>query len=191
MPRLALALLAVLVGLAAAPAAPGFAAAGPPPGTAATRPGVERLRFRLGPIPVRPGQNDNVLVPNDRKPRVDGWIVGFRANLVRRDGSVPPVDELHLHHGVWIVNGRPVFATGEEKTAVYTPDGFGLRHRTTDTWFMEHMIHDLMPAADEVFITYDIDFIPDGSPAAAGMREARTQWLDVMGGILYQVFDVH
>ena len=33
---------------------------------------------------------------------------------------------------------------------------------------MNHMIHNLTPNADEVFITYEIDFIPDTAPAAAG-----------------------
>jgi hypothetical protein len=36
------------------------------------------------------------------KPDVDGYIVSIDPNLVREDGSVPPVDVIHLHHGVWI-----------------------------------------------------------------------------------------
>src|SRR5215218_11239404 len=94
MPR-ALAVAACLLAVLALPAA---ASAAAPPGTSAARPGVQTLKYRFGPIPVTPGQNDNVFVPNDRMPQVNGWIVGFRPNLVRPDGTVPRVDQIHLHH---------------------------------------------------------------------------------------------
>ena len=54
---------------------------------------------------------------------------------------------------------------------------------------MNHMIHNLKPGATDVYITYDLDFIPDTSPAAAGMQEVRTLWLDVTGIQAYPVFD--
>ena len=182
----------VLLTLIAALIAPAAALAdGPPPGSTAKRAGVQTLKYRIGPIPITPGQNDNVVIPNDKKPTVDGWIVGFRPNLTRKGGAIPRVDDIHLHHGVWVVNGRPVYAAGEEKTQLYSPEGFGWRHRTTDGWLMNHMIHNLTPTPTEVYITYELDFIPNGSPAAAGLREVRTQWLDVMGFDAYPVFDVH
>jgi plastocyanin len=53
---------------------------------------------------------------------------------------------------------------------------------------MNHMIHNLTPTPDDVSITYDIDFIPDGSPAAQGIEEIQTIWLDTVGGF-YPVFD--
>src|SRR5687768_9474132 len=57
---------------------------------------------------------------------------------------------------------------------------------------MNHMIHNLTPSPEDVYITYDLDFIPADSAAAAGMREARTTWLDVTGPPQpYPVFDVH
>jgi plastocyanin len=110
---------------------------------------------------------------------------------VRADGEVPRVDVVHLHHGVWIINGAPEFAAGEEKTAFDAPPGYGWRHRTSDRWVMNHMIHNLTPSAEDVYVTYDLDFIPASSPAAAGMRELRTVWLDVTGIQAYPVFDVH
>ena len=159
------------------------------PAPVAAQDGVRTLRFEFGPVKIKPGQNTIALARNDLKPPVDGWIVGFRPNLERRDGSVPPVDVIHLHHGVWIINRAPVFAAGEEKTAARTPAGYGWRHRTTDEWLMNHMIHNLTPDDDEVFITYELDFIPDSAPAAAGMKEVRTLWLDTVGG-WWPVFDV-
>ncbi len=185
--RSPLALVAALFALLALPAT---ALAKAPAGTAAAQPGVQTLKLKFGPIAITPGQNDNVVVPNHEKPKVDGWIVGFRPNLTRKDGSVPRVDDIHLHHGVWVINGRPVYAAGEEKTQLYSPKGFGWRHRTTDGWLMNHMVHNLTPTPTEVYITYEIDFIPDTSPAAAGLQEVRTQWIDVMGFDFYPVFDV-
>jgi plastocyanin len=150
--------------------------------------GVQHLEFSYGPIAVAPGQNTIELERNDQRPAVDGWIVGFRPNLVRRDGSVPRVDVTHLHHGVWLNQFGPLFAAGEEKTAIIAPPGYGWRYRTSDPWQMNHMIHNLTPTRDEVFITYELDFIPDGAPAAQGIQEIRTAWLDTVGGF-YPVFD--
>src|SRR5215203_6040189 len=130
--------------------------------------GVQHLKFSYGPIEIAPGQNT--------------------IELVRKDGSVPRVDVIHLHHGVWINQLGPLFAAGEEKTAMIAPPGYGWRYRTTDDWRMNHMIHNLTPTPDEVYITYEIDFIPDGSPAAQGINEVQTIWLDTVGGA-YPVFD--
>jgi plastocyanin len=149
----------------------------------------QTLHYEYGPITIKPGQNTIALEENTLKPPVDGWITGFRPNLVRKDGSVPRVDVIHLHHGVWLSNGAPLWAAGEEKTQFKTPPGFGWRYRTTDRWHMNHMIHNLTPTPEQVYITYDIDFVPDTDPAAAGMNEVETIWLDVMGYSFYPVFD--
>ena len=149
---------------------------------ASAQDGIQHLEFSYGPVQVAPGQNTIELARNDQRPAVDGWIVGFRPNLVRRDGSVPRVDVIHLHHGVWLKDFQPLFAAGEEKTAHSAPPGYGWRYRTSDSWQMNHMIHNLTPTPEEVFITYEIDFIPDGAPAAQGIQEIETAWLDTVGG---------
>ncbi len=150
--------------------------------------GVQHLHYEFGPITIKPGQNTIEFAPNTQRPQVDGWIVGFHPNLKRPDGSVPRVDVIHLHHGVWLSNFQPVWAAGEEKTDQVAPPGFGWRYRTSDQWVMNHMIHNLTPTPTKVSITYDIDFIPAGSPAAAGIQEVRTAWIDAVGGG-YPVFD--
>ena len=67
--------------------------------------GVQHLHFEYGPLDIKPGQNiietAKYRIP---QPEEDGWIVGFRPNLQLPDGKVPPVDVLHLHHGVWAVD---------------------------------------------------------------------------------------
>ena len=59
----------------------------------------------------------------------------------------------------------------------------------SDPWAISFMVHDLLPTSDEVWLTYDIDLIPNAG-GAAGMREARPIWLDVQNGEGYPVFDV-
>jgi plastocyanin len=185
------ALLAVLVLVLAEPAAAHAAHARmtvrPSP-----VPGAQRLHFEYGPVHVAPGQNDIRIGENDLKPPEEGYVVAFRPNLTLADKrrTVPRVDQLHLHHGVWLGNDlQPLWASGEEKTIVTAPPGYGWHFRPSDRWFMNHMIHDLTPTPADVYITYDLDFIPMTSPAAAGMHDVRTLWMDVMGFQAYPVFD--
>jgi plastocyanin len=158
----------------------------------AAKPRVQHLKLRFGPVSIAPGQNtinfDDKDIP---RPRVRGWIVGFRPNLRRPDGTVPGVDVIHLHHAVWLINGEATFAAGEEKSNVKLPRGFGWRYKPSDRWILNHMIHNLLPNRDRVYLTYDIDFIPDSSPLAKGIHEVQTRWLDVQNGNAYPVFDVH
>jgi hypothetical protein len=152
---------------------------------------AETLTYRFGPVQVAPGQNTIEFAPNTLKPPVDGWITGFKPNLTYADGTVPRVDVVHLHHGVWLSNLQPLFAAGEEKTIVRAPGGYGWRYRTSDQWLMNHMIHNLTPDPAEVYIDYELEFVPADSPGAVGMQEVQTMWLDVMGLMAYPVFDVH
>ena len=52
------------------------------------------------------------------------------------------------------------------------------------------MLHNAVPAPDEVYIKYALDFIPDTAPEAADMVSGRPIWLDVVNGSIYPVFDV-
>jgi plastocyanin len=145
---------------------------------AADYPGIQHLHYKYGPI--------------EMKPAVPGYITKFAPNLIYADdGTVPPVDVIHLHHGVWLSNFYPTFAAGEEKTVNNFPQGFGLHYKTDDKWVMNYMIHNLTPAPTKVFITYDIDFVPDSEPAAQDITPVISQWMDVAGIRAYPVFDVN
>ena len=52
------------------------------------------------------------------------------------------------------------------------------------------MIHNLTPVPTQLYMTYTIDFIPKGSPAARGIRPVRPIWMDVQTGHIYPVFNV-
>ncbi|MBK5109876.1 MAG: hypothetical protein JJE10_00755 [Thermoleophilia bacterium] len=159
--------------------------------------GAERTTYAVGPIEVTSGQNRIAYKPitGSEKPAVDGWITRIVPNMVRADGSVPLSSKVMFHHGVWINTSAPArerlfFATGEEKTNVEIPAGYGYRYRASDNWILNHMLHNLEPEPMTLFVTYTIDFIPDSSPAAAGITPVKPIWMDVESGI-YPVFDVH
>src|SRR5882724_193563 len=124
----------------------------------ASYPGEQHLHFKFGPVHIYPAQNTISYEPikADGRPSVPGYITSFKPNLTYLDGTVPGVDVVHLHHGVWLVDGNPQWAVGEEKTIVDLPQGFGYRYTPDQSWLMNHMIHDLVPNATDVYITYDL-----------------------------------
>jgi hypothetical protein len=159
--------------------------------------GTERVTYSIGPLTVTSGQNRISYKPltGTEKPSVNGWITRIVPNMVNTDGSIPKSSRVMFHHGVWINQSAPAasqlfFATGEEKTDINLPAGFGLRYKASDKWMLNHMIHNLVPDPMTLYITYTIDFIPDSSPAAAGITPVKPIWMDVESGN-YPVFDVH
>jgi plastocyanin len=192
-------LTALVVALLAATATSAQAAGKPLPGAdisakqyvpAASYPGLQHLHYEYGPVDIVPGQNTIDFGPNNLKPKVPGYITRFHPNLVYvKDHTVPRVDVIHLHHGVWVMNGYPTFAAGEEKTVFNAPQGYGYHYQPSDSWLMNYMIHNLTPTPTKVFITYDIDFLPDSEPAAASVTPIHPLWMDVAGLKSYPVFD--
>ena len=171
--------------------------------TVAGRPvqaGATRMHFEIGPISIKPGQN-NIEFTREKipQPEVDGFIVRIAPDLRLADGTIPGVDVIHLHHGVWLNNSardatarlpERFFAAGEEKTTMALPVGYGYSYKATDKWTLNYMIHNLWPDEQQVWVTYDLDFIPADSDAAVGMVAARPIWTDVQNGSIYPVFDV-
>jgi hypothetical protein len=167
---------------------------------AAAQQGKQTLRYKVGPFNITPGQNRIDFAPIDAKPQVDGYITRIKPDLIYTNGKVPRVDILHLHHGVWLnlsrsdstLPGLPerFFAAGEEKTIFTMPKGYGYAYRASDRWLLNHMIHNLITRPAQVYMTYEIDFIPASSPAARNMKPVRPVWMDVENGHTYPVFDV-
>jgi plastocyanin len=152
--------------------------------------GIQHKHYEYGPIAIQPGQNSIEIGVNRLKPDVPGYITRFKPDLVyAANHRVPRVDVIHLHHGVWLMNGYPTFAAGEEKTIFNAPQGYGYHYSPSDTWLMNYMIHDLTPTPTSVYITYDIDFVPDSAPAAQSITPVHPMWMDVSGLKSYPVFD--
>jgi hypothetical protein len=191
---LVLALLAATATSAAAKPLPGAHISAKAFAPSATYPGLQHLHYKYGPIDIVPGQNTIDFGPNNLKPQVPGYITRFNPNLVyvkngNQEGKVPRVDVIHLHHGVWVMDGYPTFAAGEEKTVFNAPQGYGYHYKPSDGWIMNYMIHNLTPTPTKVYITYDIDFLPDSEPAAASVTRTIPLWMDVAGIKTYPVFN--
>jgi plastocyanin len=153
--------------------------------------GTKYYRYKF-PLTIKPGQNDIAFEGKmgKHRPSVDGYITYFKPDLVRKNGEVPPVDVIHLHHAVWLVDFNPTFAAGEEKTILRAPKGYGWTYTTKQRWLLNHMIHNLTPNDDKVWVQWTIGFVPKGSRAAEGIRPVSTRWMDVEGLQAYPVFDV-
>jgi len=186
------------------------------PATAAAANGVEHLHYAAGPYTVTPGANLILSqIGGVPKPNVNGFMIRMAPNLhfAKADGSccggIPRVDVIHLHHGVWLSHAKyaqsegngyygygPFMATGEEKTVYELPPGYGYPIAGSDSWVLNYMIHNLWPQTRKVYITYDIDFIPDKlpsgaqNPAAVGITPVHPIWMDVEDHHIYPVFDV-
>ena len=163
---------------------------------------VQRFHYRHGPITVAPGQNLNLIGPVAiEKPPYEGFAIRSKMDLVRGDGSVPDVDVVHLHHAVFVNLSRDDVTSpglperfggaGEEKTVGTMPNGYGYRVSPDDVWAINHMVHNQTAAAETVWLTYDIDFVPADTPRGRETVPVRPLWLDVRNGEAYPVFDVH
>jgi hypothetical protein len=164
---------------------------------------IQHLHFETGVLDVKPGQNgiDNIILGAESKPKVDGYMIRMRPDLHLLDGTVPPVDVLHLHHGVWFNISRsapgaplpgiePIFFGGEEKSVFQLPKGYGYPYKATDKWLLNHMIHNNTSQATKVRLVWDIDFVPATSALAKKIKPVEPIWMDVRAGQGYPVFDV-
>jgi hypothetical protein len=156
--------------------------------------GVQRTTYRYGPVNVTSGQNRIAfrVLSGSSRPAVDGWITRIKPDLVYEDGSVPDSSKVMFHHGVWInqSTNEQFYATGEEKTILKLPQGFGYKYDPDDIWVLNDMIHNLTPNAMQLYFEYTLDFIPASAPEAANIVRARPIWMDVENGSIYPVFDV-
>jgi plastocyanin len=168
---------------------------------------------RTDAITIHPGQNLNLVGQTKPCPnaqvvsgpggtdvfspgsRAQGYVTRFKPSMVEIKGGgklvTPSVWDLHLHHVVWVGPDGPTFASGEEKTIVSSPRGYGLKVGGDANWGLNYMIHSLNAAGGrQVYVTWEIDWVPADSPSAAGIQPTRVQWLDVAGRPqIYPVFD--
>ncbi len=172
--------------------------------------GIEHLSFAAGPYPVRPGANLILTQGNGvPKPSQNGFMIRLEPNLRyalpngKCCGKIPPTYKVHLHHAVWLSNGTsgqgegnrlgslyPFFASGEEKTALEFPPGYGYPVGAQDRWILNYMIHNLTANATKVYVTYDMEFVPESSPLAASITPVHPIWMDVQDHHIYPVFNV-
>ena len=177
-------------------------------------PDTSTFSCRTDAIPISPGQNLNLFgvtetCPNAEKlsgpasastfasgSTAEGYVTRFKPSMVEiKPGGLvtPSVWDLHLHHVVWLDlgGGGPTFASGEEKTTVKLPRGYGYEAAANETWGLNYMVHSLNAREGrQVYITWEIDWVPTNSPSADAIDPVSIRWLDVAGAPqLYPVFD--
>ena len=158
--------------------------------------GMQSKLYCFGPMTIKPGQNTIEYPVSNLHPDVPGWITRFDPDFIYADPKkgnkgVPGVDVLHLHHAVWLFQGEqgPRWASGEEKTVIQLPKGFGWRNDPNKTVIVNNMIHNLFPTTEKVYLTWRIDFVPDTAADASQIVEAKTLWMDTAGFAAYPVFN--
>ena len=140
---------------------------------------------------VDPGEIPNLLRFGVKRPCVDCYITSFEPDLVYADGSRANLDTgPMLHHAVWTsqwrsdatcagtllgLAGERFFASGNERTAIDLPAGYGYRVRWYDSW---NMLVDLMNHSTEsktvyVQVTYKV------RPSWESVKRVRPVWLDI------------
>src|SRR5215208_4783659 len=85
-----------------------FCAIGSTTPAAALPGGAERLEYRYGPLEAAPGHNLILVGPvTVEQPREQGFITRIEPGVLRPDGKVPPVEQVHMHHAVMLNMSRP------------------------------------------------------------------------------------
>ncbi len=178
----------------------------------ASYPGMTTFNCRTDAITLQPGQNLNKLGLTKACPNAEavsgpldasvfaagsnaqGYITRFKPSMVeiKPDGKIvtPAVWDLHLHHVVWLPPSGGTLAAGEEKTIAMLPQGYGMRMAAAANWTLVHMLHNLTAQPDRrVYLTWQIDWVPQTDPARTDISPIRGAFLDVANGGAYPVYD--
>ena len=138
-----------------------------------------------------PGMIHNKLQLAVKRPCSDCFITAFKPDLVYADGTRATMDTgPMLHHAVWTnqwrsdatcgnrwlgLAGQRFFATGNERTAISFPAGYGYRVRWYDSW---NMLVDLMNHSTEQKTVY-VQVTFETQPWWASLSSVRPVWLDI------------
>lgn len=125
------------------------------------------------------------------RPCVDCHITSFKPDLVYADGTRATLDNgAMLHHAVWTsqwrsdatcgsswlgLAGERFFASGDERTTVGFPSGYGYRVRWYDSW---NLLVDLMNHTDTAKTVY-VKLTVTTRPSWESVRPLKPVWLDI------------
>jgi Stress up-regulated Nod 19 len=185
--------IAVVVGLAVAMVLVGFGSARPAQAATSTR------VVRYGPFTIPaattdtdPGMIHNKLMFGVARPCIDCHITGFKPDLVYADGTKADMETgPMLHHmvltsqwrpdatcaGSWLgLAGERLFASGNERTAIKFPTGYGYRVRYYDSW---NLLVDLMNHSTEGSRTVYVQVTYTIRPSWESVQRLKPVWLDI------------
>jgi hypothetical protein len=157
---------------------------------------VDTRTVRYGPYTIpagtmdMPGSIDRVKLAVKR-PCWDCFITGFKANLTYPDGSTANYNTgAMIHHvvqtsqwrgdptcngTVWGLAGERFFASGNERTPLELPAGYGYRVRWYDSWNMLLELENMEPMEQTVYV--DITYSVAGS--SSSLKPVKPVWLDI------------
>lgn len=152
---------------------------------------------RYGPYTIpggtmdAPGMIENSLHFAVPRPCSDCFITGFQANLTYADGTTANYNTgVMLHHVVFAsafrsdatcsgtllgLAGERFFASGNERTPVALPSGYGYRVHWYDSWTTLVDLMNMMPNSQTVYITVTYTT----SPSWSSLRPVKPVWLDI------------
>jgi hypothetical protein len=182
--------LVVLVSFLAAASILSF----PPAAQAAEQ--TKTVRYGPFTIPAAASETEPAMVTKLKlavqRPCADCFITSFKPNLVYEDGSTANLDTMAmLHHfvmtsqfksdatcsGSWLgLAGERFFASGNERTSIAFPAGYGYRVRWYDSWnlLVELMNH----SADSSKVVY-VEVTYTVRPSWESVQRLRPVWLDI------------
>jgi hypothetical protein len=183
----------LLAGSGVATSAPPETSAATPAATSATY--TKTVRYGPFTIPAGtmtdPGMIHNQLRFGVQRPCLDCFITSFTPDLVYGDGSrATMATGPMLHHAVWTsqfqrdatcgstllgLAGERFFASGNERTAIAFPAGYGYRVRWYDSW---NMLIDLMnhsTTSKTVYVQVTYTYRPSWEP----VQRLKPVWLDI------------
>ena len=153
--------------------------------------GVQHLQYKYGPVadpgraeqhrdrrePGAEAEGRRLDHPHAAEPRADG-----RHRPARRRHPPPPRgvaqrDSPRRRRPAAAL--RPSSPPARRRRSSSCPRATACATSASDKWILNYMIHNLTPRPTKVYITWDIDFVPDSAPGAKGMTEAKPLWMDV------------
>jgi Stress up-regulated Nod 19 len=132
-----------------------------------------------------------------QKPCNDCYITSMKADLIYPDGRRAGYStNAQLHHMVlasWtnrqdatcyfgfpfplgLMFGQRFFASGDERTDIRMPPGYGYRVNSTDIWNLIYELAGMQAEAQNVMINMRFEWVPASTP---GMTNVEPIWMDV------------
>lgn len=155
-----------------------------------------KAAVRYGPFVLPPSSmggeaHYNRILNNIAKPCSDCYLVKVTPNLVYADGSPANLNTgAMLHHAVWTrpafqdmtcgrssaigSQGSRFFASGNERTVMALPEGFGY-YVGTDSWTLIAEIMNHSDQAKTLYVTLDVVY----RPASDNLKKITPVWMDV------------
>jgi hypothetical protein len=172
-----------------------FLAISTTPASASTTTYTKVVRYGPFTIPggtdAEPGMIHNQLRLGVARPCGDCYITSFTPDLVYSDGSQATMKSgAMLHHavfasqlrldatctGTWLgLAGERFFASGNERTAIKFPSGYGYRLRSYDSW---NLLVDLMnhtSSSQTVYLKVTYTY----RPSSQDVKRVKPVWLDI------------